>query len=390
MGYIAGERHSGILPPSLLGLRGGGKSSKGRKAGGRSGSEARKVGGGGRIIGKRPSLKGAGLPRLGGPPQGVSKVRKKLQVRRLAGVSVPLPKHAGARQAPPLVVAVIPVTRSADAHAACESISAMCETKGGSRGPSSGIDTHTLLLPASWGGGPGRRITMLPVKACDPEGMLDACKVSDHVLVLFAGQEMPPSAGEEDPEGVSTALALLRAHGVPSVHAIAQGVEGVSASKREHLRRERGRVLEAESMGEQHEMRTRDLGEEGQVSALLRSLCGKLPKGLPWRVPYSYMVASKAVFEPADGASNMCVYGYVRGVPLSANDLVHVTGVGSFEVEVVEMAADPCPSGRTKGVGREGASQVVFGDGLCWWTVGVALWLLLGVLVGDFVVELGM
>lgn len=66
---------------------------------------------------------------------------------------------------------------------------------------------------------------------------------------------------------------------------------------------------------------------------------------------FSYIVASKTV---NDGGGKMWVYGYVRGVPLSADDLVHVTGVGSFEVEVVETAADPCPNSP----GRRNVNQI--------------------------------
>jgi hypothetical protein len=44
------------------------------------------------------------------------------------------------------------------------------------------------------------------------------------------------------------------------------------------------------------------------------------------------------------------VEGYIRGAPMSANQLVHLPGIGDFPVERVSSAAEPC--GRGKATGR--------------------------------------
>lgn len=53
--------------------------------------------------------------------------------------------------------------------------------------------------------------------------------------------------------------------------------------------------------------------------------------------------------------ASMSVFGYVRGRPLGADELVHVTGVGTFEVENIYQEADPCP------IGRRSESKAVVG-----------------------------
>ena len=37
--------------------------------------------------------------------------------------------------------------------------------------------------------------------------------------------------------------------------------------------------------------------------------------------------------------------GYLRGAPLSANQLVHVPGYGTFQIDQVVAPDDPCPVG---------------------------------------------
>jgi hypothetical protein len=75
------------------------------------------------------------------------------------------------------------------------------------------------VLPPRFGGGHGRRVTLLAVRECDAHHVLDACKVADHALLVFAGDEMPQST--EDGGG-DLVMALLRAQGLPSLYTAAQ------------------------------------------------------------------------------------------------------------------------------------------------------------------------
>ena len=48
--------------------------------------------------------------------------------------------------------------------------------------------------------------------------------------------------------------------------------------------------------------------------------------------------------EDLDDTGFLFVEGYVRSRPLSANQLVHITGVGTFKLACITLAPDPCPT----------------------------------------------
>jgi hypothetical protein len=59
------------------------------------------------------------------------------------------------------------------------------------------------------------------------------------------------------------------------------------------------------------------------------------------------------------GMGSLFLSGYVRARPLSANQLVHITGIGSFKVDSILLANDPCPLKPNP----RGARQVAAHDG---------------------------
>lgn len=77
----------------------------------------------------------------------------------------------------------------------------------------------TFVLPSNFGGGNGRRVTLIPTNCRDVDGILDACKVSDHAVLLFGEDEMPPESGQG---GGDLILTLLRAQGLPSLYVASQ------------------------------------------------------------------------------------------------------------------------------------------------------------------------
>ena len=50
--------------------------------------------------------------------------------------------------------------------------------------------------------------------------------------------------------------------------------------------------------------------------------------------------------------------GYIRGAPMSPNDLVHVTGVGDFQLVAIEELADPLPPGKRPGPARHAQGKL--------------------------------
>ena len=50
------------------------------------------------------------------------------------------------------------------------------------------------------------------------------------------------------------------------------------------------------------------------------------------------------------------VSGFVRGTSLSVNSLVHLPGLGDFQLEQIDMPSDPCPL-NPKGSQKKGRGE---------------------------------
>lgn len=166
---------------------------------------------------------------------------------------------------------------------------------------------------------------------------LDAAKVADVMLLAFGGREE-----RMDEMGVKL-VAAMREQGLPTVVAVALGEEGGDVA----LRKMRGRVLAAESIGEDHALRPiQVLCEEGSEAReinkmALRRISAKTPRCVSWRARYGYMRVEEVNMEKVDGRDSAVfrLCGWVRGRGFSANELIHITGFGSFAVlQVVDAA----------------------------------------------------
>lgn len=158
---------------------------------------------------------------------------------------------------------------------------------------------------------------------------LDAAKVADIVTLVFDGRS-------EIDDGTLDVINALRAQGMPSLFSLAVG-EGADDAE---LRKLRGRQLAAESLGEDHALRPiqfsllpDDKSEEMNKMAL-RRMFGKKPRSITWRARHGYMkVESANVLDEAGDGGRLRLSGWVRGRGFSPDELVHVTGIGSFALQ---------------------------------------------------------
>ncbi|KAF8089094.1 hypothetical protein N665_0518s0020 [Sinapis alba] len=70
-----------------------------------------------------------------------------------------------------------------------------------------------------------------------------------------------------------------------------------------------------------------------------------------WRSQRPYVVAEKVGMQGADESSGKCTLllsGYLRARKLSVNQLVHVSGIGDFQLSEVELLKDPFPLNERK------------------------------------------
>lgn len=182
---------------------------------------------------------------------------------------------------------------------------------------------------------------------------MDAAKVAD-VLVLV----LPLQQGSEASVNVAGAkiLSAIRAQGVPSTVGVLQGLEAHPPKLQSDLRKFGASFFQSE-FGEG--VKVTQANVNAQLSRAVLSLS---PKVLHWREARSYLHATAATIVPhanGDGKGELRVSGYIRGKPLSVNQLIHITDVGTFQMSHITRAEVQQVDAAKEGVADE---QVVTGE----------------------------
>ena len=190
-----------------------------------------------------------------------------------------------------------------------------------------------------------RRLTFL---CCTQnlENVLDSCKVADFCVFLTN-----VDGGEEKAMNPQADLLLtsLRSQGLPTSMGLIQNLESLNAKQSVTMRKYATRLLQSE-LGVDVKV-----FDDQHVDQLLRALCDSVPSPLFWRQMRSYLLADEV--EVRDGGvtaagslvADLSVRGYLRGVPLSLYDLVHITGEGSHTIRCIRILPDPSPLKKTHG-----------------------------------------
>eukprot|EP00178_Gracilaria_changii_P021362 TRINITY_DN63513_c0_g1_i1.p1 TRINITY_DN63513_c0_g1~~TRINITY_DN63513_c0_g1_i1.p1 ORF type:complete len:700 (+),score=120.93 TRINITY_DN63513_c0_g1_i1:405-2504(+) len=252
-------------------------------------------------------------------PNSISKLQRK-KARRMQLRTELLTAAKAARLAkqsqPPLLIGVLSVCGARD-----DQMRALCATIHSTETEKSVQPFETYVLSRN-----GRSQRQVLTAA------LDMAKVADIMLLVFSGRD------DMDLESVEL-LRALRSQGMPSMHIIALG-DGADDPA---LRKLRGRQLAAESLGEDHTLRpihfsiSNSDGDAQKNKSALRRVFAKPPRIVSWRSRYGYMRVESAVVDEqlADATSNLTLCGWIRGRGMSANELVHITGFGSYAVNKI-------------------------------------------------------
>ncbi|KAF1790931.1 Bms1/Tsr1-type G domain [Phytophthora cactorum] len=166
---------------------------------------------------------------------------------------------------------------------------------------------------------------------------LDAAKVAD--VVVFVLSVHNGADGGLSEEGVKI-VSAVRAQGLPTTVGVIQGLEKHTAKGQAELKK-LGNKFFATEFGESAKVALANV--PGQLSRVLITLS---PKVIHWREARSYMLATTATFVPGTEAQNdkgeqvgeLQVNGYLRGKPLSVNQLIHITDVGTFQMSRITRA----------------------------------------------------
>lgn len=161
---------------------------------------------------------------------------------------------------------------------------------------------------------------------------LDAAKVTDILILVFNNRASIDDVAID-------LIDAIRAQGLPSVYAIASG----DGNDDIELRKFRSRQLSAESLGDEHALRPIPIVIDGSKAGLeanrvvLRRILSKSPREVAWRSRYGYFNVDEVRSGSPPNApkipATISLMGWIRGRGLSANELLHISGVGSFIVK---------------------------------------------------------
>ncbi|CAJ0637222.1 16301_t:CDS:10 [Entrophospora sp. SA101] len=213
----------------------------------------------------------------------------------------------------PKIVAVIPLCHDVDVFSAVESIYKGMEK------PTPSTKKGIALLNAD------RfkqkiQFIMLDRNFID---ILDACKVADFTMFVLSAEAQVDKFGE-------LCLKAIQSQCVPSTITIVQNLEKISVKKRNEVKKSLLNFIKHYFPEEE---------KIHEAVNVLRTICTQHPKQVSWRKNHPYMLAEEVVYEQNDNDNKdlgtLKVTGYVRGVPFSANKLVHLQNFGDFQLHQI-------------------------------------------------------
>ena len=253
-----------------------------------------------------------------------------------------LKRSIGGAQSPPLLTAIIDL-QNADSHAVkhlTETLKTCADDIVATENPRG--DLH-LACPRF-----KQRFAFVTPKKNDMHEILDACKVSDAVIMVVSVEE----------ELDETLLAAVLAQGIPvDPTIIITDLDSVAPKRQGEVKKTLLKMINKRFHLEKLHVCTTE--QEGVL--LLRHLGGQKRRRSNLRDKRSYLMAEKVSYEGDGPVGSLKVTGYVRGQCLSADRLVHIPGVGSFQIDKIESAVEehPLEVGKRSGGDMEMADEEV-------------------------------
>eukprot|EP00238_Polyblepharides_amylifera_P006325 CAMPEP_0196581908 /NCGR_PEP_ID=MMETSP1081-20130531/36382_1 /TAXON_ID=36882 /ORGANISM="Pyramimonas amylifera, Strain CCMP720" /LENGTH=759 /DNA_ID=CAMNT_0041902309 /DNA_START=80 /DNA_END=2356 /DNA_ORIENTATION=- len=209
----------------------------------------------------------------------------------------------------------------------------------------SGVPTMRGCPTQKRGGGGTMRASFLTPDRSDLLACLEACKVSDTVILLC-------SPGSQVDPGLATTLAALRVQGMPPACVVLMGVSSgatlhVKAAAKKHA------LLQVELFAQ--DPRVLLVNETQDCAELWRHLTSQRAYQPVWRTTRPYVLTEQLKFQKgASETGTLLLTGYVRGATLSVNQLVHLGGLGDFQISQIDGVDEPCASSaRHIGAGQQ-------------------------------------
>uniref|UniRef100_A0A182K1Y3 Bms1-type G domain-containing protein n=1 Tax=Anopheles christyi TaxID=43041 RepID=A0A182K1Y3_9DIPT len=193
-----------------------------------------------------------------------------------------------------------------------------------------------------------RRITLLECNN-DINSMIDVAKCADLVLLM-----VDASFGFE--MEIFEFLNICQVHGMPKIMGILNHLDMIKNAKALKMQK---KVLKHRFWTEVYDgaklfyLSGLIHGEylRNEIKNLGRFISVMKFRPLTWRGAHSYIVADRMeditnteeIRLNAKCDRNVVLYGYVRGVPLKKENMVHIAGLGDMPIEELSTLPDPCP-----------------------------------------------
>ncbi|KAJ7538852.1 hypothetical protein O6H91_11G065700 [Diphasiastrum complanatum] len=252
---------------------------------------------------------------------------------------------------PPRILALIPLSSEVDVRLAIRTILSACEsedTAGTSENGPDGMDTEKPFAEEVADDGPitvrvpryKLRLTILNAPRTDFQRCLEVVKVAD--VIAFVTPAVGGESGHVDKLG-NLCLSMVRAQGMAFSVGLILGLSSVSIKKRSDVKKAAIAALHQELS---EDCRTFSVDCPEDCQQILRHVSEHRTSGPQWRNQRPYVFAHQLSFQPDSEHSDkgtLQLAGYLRGRGMSVNQLVHVAGVGDFQLQKIDILEDPFP-----------------------------------------------
>lgn len=193
-----------------------------------------------------------------------------------------------------------------------------------------------------------RRITLIECNN-DINSMIDIAKCADLVLLM-----VDASFGFE--MEIFEFLNICQVHGMPKIMGILTHLDTIKTAKAVKMQK---KVLKHRFWTEVYDgaklfyLSGLIHGEyvRNEIKNLGRFISVMKFRPLSWRGAHSYILAdrmeditnSEQIRLDPKCDRDVVLYGYVRGVPLKKENMVHIAGLGDMKIEELNSLPDPCP-----------------------------------------------
>jgi pre-rRNA-processing protein TSR1 len=238
-------------------------------------------------------------------------------------------RNVGVEGTPPHLVVVLCMSESVDQEAVHSLLCGASRTEEEDPAiPFSSLTTlcHPILK---------HRFTLLFPKTSDLYALLDVVKIADTLLLVYG-------AGEKEGEREALALHCCYSQGLPATCHVIQGLEKLGTKERNSAKKATQKTIETRFHGER--LHILDSLQDG--GSVLRFISNQKRRAVVCRDMHPHLLAESTQFIPSkenEEVGTLEVSGYVRGRPLSVNGLLHIPGLGDFQMTQITAPPDPHP-----------------------------------------------